>query len=67
MDDSQIIKLFLVCSEKEISELSPKYGGVCMKIAQNVLNNYQSAEGRVNDTYLLTVFRIRVNHKRKFG
>lgn len=52
MDDSQIIELFFERSEKAISELSSKYGGVCMKIAQNVLDNYQDAEECVNDTYL---------------
>lgn len=52
MDDSRIIELFFERSEKAISELSSKYGGVCMKIAQNVLNNYQDAEECVNDTYL---------------
>lgn len=52
MDDNRIIELFLERSEKAISELSLKYGGVCMKIAQNVLNNYQDAEECVNDTYL---------------
>lgn len=52
MDDSQIIELFLERSEKAILELSSKYGGVCMKISQNVLNNYQDAEECVNDTYL---------------
>lgn len=51
MDDSRVIELFLERSEKAISELSSKYGGVCMKIAQNVLNNYQDAEECVNDTY----------------
>ena len=52
MDDSLIIELFFERSEKALSELSSKYGGVCMKIAQNVLNNYQDAEECVNDTYL---------------
>ena len=52
MDDSEIIELFFERSEKAISELSSKYGGVCMNIAQNVLGNYQDAEECVNDTYL---------------
>lgn len=52
MDDSRIIELFFERSEKAISELSSKYGGICMKIAENVLNNYQDAEECVNDTYL---------------
>lgn len=52
MDDSRIIELFFERSEKAISELSSKYGGVCLKIAENVLNNHQDAEECVNDTYL---------------
>lgn len=52
MDDSRIIELFFERSEKAISELSSKYGGLCMKIAKNVLNNFQDAEECVNDTYL---------------
>lgn len=52
MDDSQIIELFFERSEKAISELSAKYGGMCMTIATNVLNNHQDAEECVNDTYL---------------
>lgn len=52
MDDSKIIELFFERSEKAISELSSKYGGICMNIAENVLNNHQDAEECVNDTYL---------------
>ena len=52
MDDNRIIELFFERSENAISELSSKYGGVCMKIAKNVLNSHQDAEECVNDTYL---------------
>ena len=52
MDDSRIIDLFFERSEKAISELSSKYGGVCLKVATNVLHNHQDAEECVNDSYL---------------
>ncbi len=52
MDDSRIIDLFFERSEKAISELSLKYGGICLKVATNVLRNHQDAEECVNDSYL---------------
>lgn len=52
MDDSKIIDLFFERSEKAISELSSKYGGICLKIATNVLRNHQDAEECVNDSFL---------------
>ena len=52
MDDSKIIDLFFERSEKAISELSLKYGGICLKVATNVLRNHQDAEECVNDSYL---------------
>lgn len=52
MNDSGIIELFFERSEKAISELSAKYGGIVFKIAENTLNNHQDAEECVNDTYL---------------
>ena len=61
MDDGKIIDLFFERSEKAISELSSKYGRVCMKIATNVLNNHQDAEDCVNDTYLGVWYTIPPN------
>lgn len=52
MEDSQIINLFFERSEEAITELSDKYGGVCKKIASNLLNNKEDIEECVNDTYL---------------
>lgn len=52
MEDSKIIELFFERSEQAIAELSYKYGGVCRKIAFNILNNLQDVEECVNDTYL---------------
>lgn len=52
MEDSRIIELFFERSEKAIYELSLKYGGICFKIATNILHNHQDAEECVNDSYL---------------
>lgn len=52
MDDKQIIRLFFERSEQAITELSPKYGDLCMKIARSILNDHQDAEECVNDAYL---------------
>ncbi len=52
MDDNQIISLFFERSEQAISELSNKYGGICLKIALNILNNHLDAEECINDSYL---------------
>lgn len=52
MDDSSIIALFFSRSERAIAEVSHKYGGICRKIAFNILNNFEDVEECVNDTYL---------------
>ncbi len=52
MNDHKIIHLFFERSEQAIIELSKKYGALCTKIANNILNNSQDAEECVNDTYL---------------
>ena len=52
MDDKQIIRLFFERSEQAITELSQKYGDLCMKIARSFLNDHQDAEECVNDAYL---------------
>ena len=52
MDDKQIIRLFFERSEQAITELSLKYGNLCMKIARSILNDHQDAEECVNDAYL---------------
>ena len=54
MEDSKIIDLFFDRSEQAISELSNKYGKLCMLIANNILGNRQDAEECVNDAYLGT-------------
>ncbi len=52
MDDKQIIRLFFERSEQAITELSQKYGALCFRIADNILNNHQDAEECVNDAWL---------------
>ena len=52
MDDHQIIALFFMRSEQAITEMSEKYGRLCHRIADNILNNTQDAEECVNDAYL---------------
>lgn len=52
MDDSKIIELFYERSEQAIVELSKKYGSVCTKVAENILNNRLDSEECVNDAYL---------------
>lgn len=52
MDDQAIIALFFARSEQAITELSNKYGPVCRKIADQILNNRQDAEECVNDAFL---------------
>lgn len=51
MDDRQIICLFFERSEQAITELSAKYGDLCFKIADSILNDPQDAEECVNDAY----------------
>ena len=52
MDDSKIIELFFERSEQAIIELSNKYGAICSKVADNILNNRLDSEECVNDAYL---------------
>lgn len=52
MDDSKIIELFYERSEQAIVELSKKYGSLCIKVANNILNNRLDSEECVNDAYL---------------
>lgn len=52
MDDSRIIELFFARSEQAITELSHKYGAVCRRVAENILNDRLDAEECLNDAYL---------------
>lgn len=52
LDDSKIIELFYERSEQAIIELSKKYGSVCTRVANNILNNRLDSEECINDAYL---------------
>ena len=52
VNDSKIIALFFERSQQGISELSEKYGKLCMKVAVNILKNEEDSKECVNDAYL---------------
>lgn len=52
IEDSKIIELFFNRSEQAIRELDSKYGKVCRKLSNNIVNNSEDAEECVNDAYL---------------
>ena len=52
MEDSEIIILFFERSEQAISELSKKYGGMCRRVAYNILKSDDDAAECVNDALL---------------
>lgn len=52
MEDAKIIELMENRDEASISELSKKYGGLCGKVAQNILGDFTETEECLNDTYL---------------
>jgi RNA polymerase sigma-70 factor (ECF subfamily) len=51
MEDQRIIDLYYERNEQAIEESNNKYGAYCHTIAWNVLNNRESAEECVNDTW----------------
>lgn len=52
IDDEKIIELFCERSEQGIRELDIKYGKVCHRLSNNIVNSRQDAEECVNDAYL---------------
>ena len=52
IEDEKIIDLFFERSEQGIRELDNKYGAVCHKLSNNIVNSRQDAEECVNDAYL---------------
>lgn len=52
LDDSKILELYVIRSEKAINETADKYGHYCHSIADRILRNDQESEECVNDTYL---------------
>jgi len=54
MEDNNIVELYLNRDEKAIEETENKYNGYLMKIAYNVLGDFEDSKEVVNDTYLKT-------------
>lgn len=52
MKDASIVGLYWERSEKAIKETDIKYGKLCNRLANNILNNECDAEECVNDSYL---------------
>lgn len=52
MDDKAIIALYFSRSEKAITETKTKYGRLCMKIANGILQSNEDSEECVNSSYL---------------
>ena len=52
MNDASIISLYWERSENAIKETDIKYGKLCNRMANNILNNIYDAEECVNDSYL---------------
>lgn len=52
MDDNTIIDLYFERSEKAVKESEIKYGGICHRIAENILSNRADSDECVNDTWM---------------
>jgi len=52
MEDKGIVELFWRRSEEAIRQAADKYGGICRRIANNIVNDESEAEECVNDAYL---------------
>ncbi len=50
--DREIVELYWQRNERAIQLTHERYGGLCTKIAMNILGNPSDAEECVNDTYL---------------
>lgn len=52
MEDEAIIQLYFDRNQEAIRETEGKYGGLCRRVARNILTIREDAEECVNDTYL---------------
>lgn len=52
MDEGRIMEMLFSRSQQAVEELRKKYGKLVLRIANNVLNNYEDAQECENDTYL---------------
>ena len=50
--DGHIIDLYFARDEQAITETDRRYGGFCLRLSLNILEDRQDAEECVNDTYL---------------
>lgn len=51
MDDKAILELFAQRDETALRELEQKYGGLCRRVASNILTSTQDVEECLNDMY----------------
>lgn len=58
LEDDQIIALYEAREEEAIEASDVKYGGLCRKLAVNILRSGEDAEECVNDTWLAAWNRI---------
>ena len=54
MEDHQIIELYFARNELAIEETAKRYGGVCMQVSMDILQDRMDAEECVSDTWLQT-------------
>lgn len=52
MDDKTIIEMYFGRDERALRETSERFGGLCFRIAYNILGSREDAEESVNDAYL---------------
>ena len=52
MEDHQIIELYFARNELAIEETAKRYGGVCMQVSMDILQDRMDAEECVSDTWL---------------
>ena len=54
MEDHQISELYFARDELAIEETAKRYGGVCMQVSMDILQDRMDAEECVSDTWLQT-------------
>ena len=54
--DEQIIALYWARQEAAIAETALKYGGLCTRVAGNILASREDSEECVNDTYFAAFY-----------
>ena len=67
MEDRKIIEMFWHRDEEAIPVTAEKYGGLCNRIAANILPSREDCEECVNDTYLSVWNAIPVQRPKHFS